>query len=113
MMEMEKFTQKAQEALLKSQQIAREYQHQNIESIHILGALISQEEGIVSAITTKIAGSILALREARIKEIDKRPKITGYISDIGLTRSSSDVLNAVKDFQKGWEMISFRLNISC
>ena len=101
MMEMEKFTQKAQEALLKSQQIAREYQHQNIESIHILGALISQEEGIVSAITTKIAGSVLALREAVFKEIDKRPKITGYISDIGLTRSSSDVLNAAERFSKG------------
>ncbi|NTW43403.1 MAG: ATP-dependent chaperone ClpB [Anaerolineaceae bacterium] len=100
-MEMEKFTQKAQEALLKSQQIAREYQHQNIESIHILGALISQEEGIVSAITTKIAGSVLALREAVFKEIDKRPKITGYISDIGLTRSSSDVLNAAERFSKG------------
>jgi ATP-dependent Clp protease ATP-binding subunit ClpB len=101
MMEMEKFTQKAQEALLKSQQIAREYQHQNIELIHILGALISQEEGIVSAITTKIAGSVLALREAVFKEIDKRPKITGYISDIGLTRSSSDVLNAAERFSKG------------
>ncbi len=100
-MEMEKFTQKAQEALLKSQQIAREYQHQNIESIHILGALVSQEEGIVTAITTKIAGSVLALREAVFKEIDKRPKITGYSSEIGLTRSSNDVLNAAERFSKG------------
>ncbi len=100
-MEMEKFTQKAQEALLKSQQIARDYKHQNIESIHILGALISQDEGIVSAITTKIAGSVLALREAVFKEIDKRPKITGYTSEIGLSRSSSDVLAAAERFSKG------------
>lgn len=100
-MEMEKFTQKAQEALLKSQQIAQENHHQNIEPIHILGALISQEDGIVTAITTKIAGSVIALRDAIIKEIEKRPKITGYTSEIGLARNSIDILNAAERFSKG------------
>lgn len=100
-MDMEKFTQKSQQALLRAQQIAQESNHQTIEPIHLLAALLSEDESIVSAITTKIAGSTLALRETVNQEIQKRPKITGYSSDIGLSRAASDVLNAAERLAKG------------
>jgi len=98
---MEKFTQKSQQALLRAQQIAQESNHQTIEPIHLLAALLSEDESIVSAITTKIAGSTLALRETVNQEIQKRPKITGYSSDIGLSRAASDVLNTAERLAKG------------
>lgn len=100
-MDMEKFTQKSQQALLRAQQIAQESNHQTIEPIHLLAALLSEDESIVSAITTKIAGSTLALRETVNQEIQKRPKITGYSSDIGLSRAASDVLNTAERLAKG------------
>jgi len=98
---MEKFTQKSQEALIKAQQLAQEYHHQSIEPIHLLGALVSQDEGIVQAIATKVAGSVLALRESVFQEIDRRPKITGYTSEIGFSRPAIDILNSAERFSKG------------
>jgi len=100
-MDMEKFTQKSQEAIIKAQQLAQEYHHQSIEPIHLLGALISQDEGIVQAIATKLAGSIIALRESVFQEINRRPKITGYTSEIGLSRPAIDILNSAERFSKG------------
>ncbi|MHB8134236.1 MAG: ATP-dependent chaperone ClpB [Anaerolineaceae bacterium] len=100
-MDMEKFTQKSQEALIKAQQLAQEYHHQSIEPIHLLGALVSQDEGIVQAIATKVAGSVLALRESVFQEIDRRPKITGYTSEIGFSRPAIDILNSAERFSKG------------
>lgn len=56
-MDLNKFTSKAQEAVYQSQQTARDHHHQAIEPIHLLGALLSQPEGIVPALVTKIAGN--------------------------------------------------------
>ncbi len=100
-MEMDKLTEKSQQALMKAQQIAKENNQQSIEPIHLLSALLSEDESIVSAITTKIAGSVLALREFVNKEIRKRPQVTGYASEVGLSRSTSDVLTSAERFSKG------------
>ncbi len=100
-MDMEKLTQKSQQALVRAQQFAQENNQQSIEPVHLLAALLSEDESIVSALTTKIAGSTLALRESVNQEIQKRPKITGYSSDIGLSRPASDVLSTAERLAKG------------
>ena len=56
-MNLEKFTQKAQEAILAAQGIARDHHHPAIEPAHVLLALAQQPDGIVPAILTRIAGS--------------------------------------------------------
>ncbi len=76
-MNLEKFTQKAQEAIFSAQQIAQDLQHQAIEPAHLLLALLRQEQGVVPAIVTKVAGSTQALREELEAELDQRPKIQG------------------------------------
>ena len=65
-MNLEKYTQKAQEALLAAQQLAQNYQHQVVEPAHLLLALIQQEDGIIPALVTKVAGGTSAL-ESEIK----------------------------------------------
>ena len=55
-MNLDKYTQKAQEAIFQAQQLARDLNHQNIEPAHLLLALLQQEEGVVPAVVTKIAG---------------------------------------------------------
>lgn len=56
-MNTEKFTQKAQEAIVQAQELVQEYNHQAIEPAHLLLALIEQPEGVVAAIITRVAGS--------------------------------------------------------
>ena len=48
-MNLEKYTQKSQEALLAAQRLAQDYQQQSVEPIHLLLALIQQQDGIVRA----------------------------------------------------------------
>jgi ATP-dependent Clp protease ATP-binding subunit ClpB len=100
-MNLEKFTQKSQEAIFSAQQIAAELHHQAIEPLHLLLALIRQDQGVVPALVTKVAGSPLALRNEIQNELDKRPKIQGANMEVGLSQAAADVLTAAERYAKG------------
>ncbi|MDO9085637.1 MAG: ATP-dependent chaperone ClpB [Anaerolineaceae bacterium] len=100
-MNLEKLTQKAQQAILNSQEIAQEKNHQTIENIHILAALIKQEESIVPSIVTKIAGSIVALEEEIEKSLENRPKVYGGSLQVSLSKPASDTIFNAEKFAKG------------
>jgi len=102
-MNLDKFTQKSQEAVFQAQQIAQDHQHQVIEPVHVLLALMRQEEGIVPAIVTKIAGSVQAIQTEVQNDLDKRPRISGANMDISLSQSAADVLTAAERYAKGMQ----------
>ncbi len=103
-MNLDKYTQKAQEALFQAQQLARDLNHQTIEPAHILLALLNQEEGVVPALVTRIAGSISAVREELRQDLEKRPKVYGDSSaDAGLSKPAADVLSAAERYAKGMQ----------
>src|SRR6202166_2150330 len=79
MIRFDKFTLKAQEAVQSAQDIAGRHDHQQIEPLHILGALVAQKDGIVPPLLARLgvrpetlAGEI----EARLGRI---PKVTGAV----------------------------------
>jgi len=102
-MKLDKFTQKSQEAIVQAQQIASDLNHQTIEPAHLLLALIRQEDGIVSVIVTKVAGSVQGLRDELQNDLNKRPKIQGGNMDVGLSQAATDVLNAAERYAKGMQ----------
>ena len=102
-MKLDKFTQKSQEAIFQAQEIAREYNHQHIEPAHLLLALIRQEQGIVPAIVTKVAGSVQALRDELQNELARRPKIQGSGVEVGLAQTTADALTAAERYAKGMQ----------
>src|SRR5512143_3854474 len=102
-MKLDKFTQKSQEAIFQAQEIARDYGHQNIEPVHLLLALIRQEQGVVPAIITRVSGSVDALRADLQNELARRPKIQGANVEVGLSQPASDVLNAAERYAKGMQ----------
>ncbi len=53
-MDLNKFTQKAQEAIIAAQSLAGEYSHGQIEPEHLLLALLRQSDGIVPQIVQKL-----------------------------------------------------------
>jgi ATP-dependent Clp protease ATP-binding subunit ClpB len=102
-MNLEKYTQKSQEAILNAQRLAQEYNHQAIEPAHLLLALLRQEDGVVPALVTKVAGSVAALREEVSQELEKRPKVYGGGGEVGLARPAADVLSASERYAKGMQ----------
>ncbi|MEW6178494.1 MAG: ATP-dependent chaperone ClpB [Chloroflexota bacterium] len=102
-MNLEKYTQKAQEAIFQAQRLAQDYNHQAIEPAHLLLALILQEDGVVPAVITRIAGSVLAIRQDLMQDLEKRPKVYGAGGEVGLSRPAADVLNTAERYAKGMQ----------
>jgi ATP-dependent Clp protease ATP-binding subunit ClpB len=100
-MNLDKYTQKSQEALLAAQHMAMDYQHQAVEPIHLLLALVQQEDGIVRAIITKVSGGTQAIQEDLVNELEKRPKVQGANVEVVLSRQTADVLTSAERFAKG------------
>ncbi len=100
-MDLNKFTQKSQEAIIQAQRLAQDLNHQTIEPAHLLLALVTQEEGVVPAIVNKVAGSTLALREEVRNDLEKRPRVQGANMEVGLSRAAADVLQAAERYAKG------------
>ena len=101
-MDINKFTQKAQQAVLNAQQLARDFNHQSIEPSHLLLALLNQSESTVPAVITQIAGSAEILKEEVRKELASRPKVYGgSTGEAGLSRQAADVLDAAERYAKG------------
>ncbi len=103
-MNLDRYTQKAQEAIFEAQTIAQNLNHQTIEPAHLLLALLRQEEGVVPAIVTRITGGVAALREDIEKDLNNRPKVFGgNTGQAGLSRQASDVLAAAERYAKGMQ----------
>ncbi len=103
LMNLDRYTQKAQEAVFQAQQLAQEYNQQSIEPAHILLALLNQKEGVAPAIVTRVAGSVAALREDVTQDLKNRPKMYGGNVEVGLSRAATDVLNAAERYSKGMQ----------
>ena len=102
-MNLDRYTQKAQEALFQAQQLARDYSHAAIEPVHILLALLQQSEGVVPALVTQIAGSISGLRDELVSDLQGRAKVSGSNEAGGLSRPAADVLSAAERSAKGMQ----------
>jgi len=95
-MNLERYTQKAQQAVIEAQRLAEEHGHASVEPGHLLLALLRQPEGVVPAIATRIAGSPGMLVEEVQKELVGRPKMVGGGERPGLSLASADVLAAAE-----------------
>ena len=74
---MEKYTVKAGEAVREASSLAQRDDHSQIESEHLLYALLEQEEGIVPPIVEKIGVSAESLLDELDTMLDKKPRVTG------------------------------------
>jgi ATP-dependent Clp protease ATP-binding subunit ClpB len=102
-MDLNKYTQKSQEAILNAQNIAQDYSHPSIEPAHLLLALLGQEEGVVPAIVNKVAGSVQSLRNELTHELERRPKIHGSNADVGLAQPTAEVFKVAERYAKGMQ----------
>lgn len=95
-MDLERYTQKAQEAVINAQNLAQEYAHPSIDPAHLLLALVRQDDGVVPAIITRIAGNPGMLIKDLEDELSKKPRVQGGNTQITLSPSTREVLSSAE-----------------
>src|SRR4030088_829074 len=76
-MKLDKFTEKAQEALQGAAELAREHGQQAVEPEHLLLALVREEEGVARTLLERAGASVQALEPALVSTVERFPKVSG------------------------------------
>ncbi len=95
-MRVDRFTQKMQEALQAAQDIASQFNHQEIANEHFLSALLDQTDGIAQPLLEKIGVPVDRLRERLASELERRPKVHGATADLRLSNELRSVLDGAE-----------------
>ena len=95
-MRFDKYTIKAQEAVVRAQEIARERDHSEVAPLHLLAALLAEEEGVVRPLLQKIGANAERIGSIVQGELERLPRATG--TQTGLSRDLQNVfVEAQKD----------------
>jgi len=82
-MDMNRLTQKSQEALADAQKEAIQRGHREVDNEHLLLALLKQENGLIPKLMTKMDVPVDALVAAVEKELARRPSVAGASVEAG------------------------------
>jgi len=93
-MDLNKLTQKSQEAVAQAQSLASQRNHQQIDVEHLLLALLSQEGGLVPKLLARLEVPVQELVNQLESELDKIPSVEGAGAEVYLSRRLSKVLSA-------------------
>ncbi|MEA3339693.1 MAG: ATP-dependent chaperone ClpB, partial [Chloroflexota bacterium] len=96
-MDLNKFTQKAREAVVSAQSLAGEHSHNQIEPNHLLLALLRQPEGIAPQIIKKLEADPAQMAQALEGELQRKHKVYGATAQVGLAR---ELDRALKEAEK-------------
>ncbi|MEJ5367209.1 MAG: ATP-dependent chaperone ClpB [Bryobacteraceae bacterium] len=93
-MDLNRFTEKAQDALRSAQTLAARLSHQHIDNEHLLVALLEQEQGIAPNILLKAGFDLEKLHRRLMTELERQPKVTvsGGASGMYMTQRLAAVL---------------------
>ena len=93
-MDFAKLTQMSRQAVTDAQNHARRLNHNEVDTWHLLSALLAQEGGVVPGLVEKLGLTTSAMQLAVERELEKLPKVTGSVdtSKIYVTQSVNDVL---------------------
>ncbi|MBE9034429.1 ATP-dependent chaperone ClpB [aff. Roholtiella sp. LEGE 12411] len=93
------FTEKAWEAIAHTQDIVKQYQQQQIESEHLMKALLEQD-GLAGVILTKAGVNLQKLRDRTEQFIQRQPKVSGSSSSVYLGRSLDQLLDRADTYRQ-------------
>lgn len=93
-MHVDKLTSKFQQALGEAQSIAVGKDHALIEPVHILKAMLDQEDSSIHRLLASLGVDIANLRSKLGTVLDQLPEVVGGTNDVHMSNDSSRLLNA-------------------
>ncbi|MFN2394663.1 MAG: ATP-dependent chaperone ClpB [Bacteroidales bacterium] len=100
-MNLDNFTLKAQEALQKAQEIAMGYQHQAVETGHLLKGILTVDENVTPHLLKKNNVNLQNFRQVLDRIVESYPKVSG--ANIYLGNDTSKVLQNATSFLKEFD----------
>jgi ATP-dependent Clp protease ATP-binding subunit ClpB len=92
-MRMDKLTTNFQQALADAQSLAVGRDHQFIEPVHVMAALLEQQGGSVTGILTKAGANLNLLRSQLGEALDRLPSVEGTPGEVHIGNELSKILN--------------------
>jgi len=100
-MDMEKLTEKAQQAVQSSQEIALRMGHQQVDGEHIHLALLTQEDGLIPKLIGFMGENVALVIKDVEKELERLPKVYGSsTASMYATRRFNEILLHAEDEAK-------------
>jgi ATP-dependent Clp protease ATP-binding subunit ClpB len=90
-MDINNFTQKSQEAVLKAREIAVDRDHQYVHPEHLLEGLLAQQGGIIYPILARVGAHVTDVRGPLQAALDAMPTVYGG-SEVAFAKDAIDVL---------------------
>ena len=95
----EQFTEKSWQAIVRTPEIAKAAKHQQIESEHLMQALLEQD-GLAISVFNKAEVKVQNLRDFTQRFIDKQPKVSNGGGSVYLGRSLDTLLDRAEQFRQ-------------
>ncbi|MEJ5312367.1 MAG: ATP-dependent chaperone ClpB [Anaerolineae bacterium] len=95
-MDPNRYTEKAQEALLRAQGLANERGNPQIDPEHLLLALLEQSDGVVPQVVLRAGADPQRLRVDLEGMIQRKPQARGAAAQVGLSPALSRILQAAE-----------------
>ena len=110
-MRLDKLTTKFQQALADAQSRAVGNDNPYIEPVHVLSALLEQDDGGTSSLASRAGVNLARLREGIKQAVAQLPKVQGAAGEVQISREMTNLLNVTdKEAQKlGDQYISSEL----
>lgn len=102
-MDLNRFTEKSQEALRNAQALATRRNHQSVDVEHLLAALCEETDGLTAALLSGIGIAPSAVRERVEQELNRIPQVSGPgagAQQVYITQRLSRMLTQAEDAAK-------------
>jgi ATP-dependent Clp protease ATP-binding subunit ClpB len=92
-----RFTEKSQEAVISAQGLAEELNHSQVDPEHLLAALLQQEQGVVPQVLQRVGANPRDLLGQIQAELDHMPRVSGTGVQVGISARLRKVLVRAHD----------------
>ena len=92
-MRLDRFTSKFQEAIASAQSLALGRDHQFIEPVHLMHALLNQDGGTVRGLLTNVGANLHTLRAKITQSIERLPVVEGSEGNLQLSTGMINLFN--------------------
>jgi ATP-dependent Clp protease ATP-binding subunit ClpB len=97
-----RFTDKAWEAIVQAQDVARRYKHQQLEVEHLVMSMLEQQDGLATKILSK-AGVDVQQFARQIEDFTKRQPKVGSTEQLYLGRNLDVLLDRAEESRQAWD----------